>query len=94
MAIKVGERSISTRKPQDLDAALSAGPGCNAAEMARMLAGHPTAGHVATALRPFLPESEVSIPELASEIAAHMDDVLPAVRKLYGDGDAPAGEAE
>lgn len=90
MAIKIGERSLATRRPQDLDAALVAATGCNALEMARILGGYANPGQVATALRPFLPEDAPSTPELAAEIAVCLDDVLPAVRKLYADAPAPA----
>jgi len=94
MAIKIGERSIPTRKPQDLDAALADVAGCNAAEMARILAGYPNPGQVATALRPFLPEDAPGIPDLAAELAGDMGTVVPAVRKLYADAEAPADKAK
>jgi hypothetical protein len=95
MTIKIGDKSYSTRKPGDLDAALLATTGCNAAETARILAGYPTAGHIAAALRPFLAEDTPSNPELAQAIADDGPDVLIAVRKLYADAAAPpAAEPE
>jgi len=87
MDIKIGDKSFKTRKPSDLDAALITATGCSAVETARHLAGWPTAGRIASALRPFLPEEAPSTPELASDIAAAEDgpELLVAVKKLYAD---------
>lgn len=97
MEIKIGEKPFRTRKPSDLDAVLIAATGCNAAETAKQLAGWPSAGRVASALRPHLPDDAPSTPELAHliAIAANGPEVLVAVKKLYADaepaapGDAP-----
>jgi len=102
MEIKIGDKSHKTRKPSDLDAALLASTGCNAAETAQQLAGSPSAGRIASALRPFLPDDAPSTPELAHAIAAsgQASDYLASVSKLYadvafapvtGDGGAAAG---
>lgn len=85
MQIKVGETSFKTRKPADLDAALLETTGCDAAETARHLAGYPLAGHVAAALRPFLPDNAPSIPELALAIPVGDDAFIADVRGLYAD---------
>ena len=87
MDIKIGDKSFKTRKPSDLDAALISTTGCNAVETVRHLAGWPTAGRIASALRPFLPEDGPSTPELATDIAAAEDgpELLVSVKKLYAD---------
>jgi hypothetical protein len=86
--ITIGERSYTTHKPKDLDAALLESTGCNAAETAAAMAGNPNPGRLASALRPFLPDDAPSLPDLAAEIATSGDGVLAKVRKLY------SGEAE
>lgn len=87
MDIKIGDKSFKTRKPSDLDAALISTTGCNAAETVVHLAGWPTAGRIASALRPFLPDDAPSTPELASEISALEEgpELLVTVKKLYAD---------
>ena len=85
MDIKIGEKSLKTRKPTDLNAALLATTGCSTAETTAQLGGFPTPGRIATALRPFLNDDAPSTPELAHMIAvADGVEVLAAVRKLYG----------
>jgi hypothetical protein len=69
MTITIGERTVETKRPQDLDERLLAKTGCNAIEMQRMLQGSPTAGLVATALAPFLAGDPPVLAELAVEIA-------------------------
>ena len=93
MTIKIGDRSYSTRKPKDLDAALEQVTGCNAAEIARVLAGFPSPGQVAAALLPFLPDDAPAAQDLAVEIA-NDPDVLGAVRKLYADAAAAPAAAK
>jgi hypothetical protein len=84
MTIKIGGRTLSTRRPKDLDAALEASTGCNAVEIARILAGYPNAGQVAAALQPFLPDDAPSGTDLASEIASgDLAVTVTDVRKLY-----------
>lgn len=85
MTVKIGDRQLATRRPQDLDRLLLEDTGCNAAEIATMLAGSPLAGLVARALRPFLPEGEAPPGlDLAAEIAeAGTIDVARRVAALY-----------
>lgn len=87
MDIKIGEKSFRTRKPSDLDAALLSTTGCSAVETAKHLAGWPTPGRVASALRPFLPDDAPSVPDLAQDIegADEGPEILVAVKKLYAD---------
>lgn len=85
MQFTVGDKSFKTRKPADLDAALLETTGCDAAETARHLAGYPLAGHVAAALRPFLPDNAPSVPELALAIPVGDDAFIADVRGLYAD---------
>lgn len=87
MDIKIGDKSFRTRKPSDLDGALLATTGCNAVEAAKHLAGWPTPGRIASALRPFLPEDAPSVPDLAQDIAGADEgpEILVAVKKLYAD---------
>lgn len=97
MTITIGKSEFATRKPKKLDATLEASTGCNAAEIARTLMGYPSAGQVATALRPFLPDDAPSVSELAVRIGVPDTDLIVAVRKLYaGDlqDDAVAGVPE
>lgn len=71
MTIKIGDKSLTTRRPDDLDAQLRADTGHDAAEIGRALSGEPLAGTVARALLPFLAaDGRPSAPELAAEIAA------------------------
>jgi hypothetical protein len=85
MTIRIGETALATRRPRDLDKALLADAGCNAAEVARMLSGQPLAGTVARALLPFLPEEgRPAIADLASQIdAAGTGEVAAQVAALY-----------
>jgi hypothetical protein len=92
--IKIGKVELRTSRPKDLDAALIAATGVNAAEMASMLRGYPRAQTIAQALRPFLAEDGPSMPELASEIAlADMREVQAKVAKLYGEVETEASPA-
>ena len=95
MDIKIGSTSFKTRRPSDLDAALIATTGCNAAETAQQLAGWPSAGRIASAVRPFLPEDAPSTPEVAQAIASADDgpELLVSVKKLYADAVAAATTA-
>jgi hypothetical protein len=87
MEIKIGDKSFRTRKPSDLDGVLISTTGCSAAEAAQHLAGWPTPGRIASALRPFLPDDAPSVPDLAQDIAVadNGPEVLIAVKKLYVD---------
>lgn len=85
MTVEIGGKTLPTRRPQDLDKALLAETGCNAAEFARMIGGQPLAGTVASALLPFLPEEgRPSASELAATIeAAGPAGVAAQVARLY-----------
>ncbi|MCT8002987.1 hypothetical protein NZL82_13990 [Sphingomonas sanguinis] len=85
MEITIGGKAYRTRKPSDLDKALLGTTGCSAAEIASHLGGWPSAGRIASALHPFLPDDAPSAPELAQAIAASEDGpkILVAVKKLY-----------
>lgn len=85
MTIQIGAKRLATRRPQDLDAVLLVDFGCNAAEIAGMLAGQPLAGTVARALVPFLAEGDrPTLAELASDIdAAGTVNVATQVAALY-----------
>jgi hypothetical protein len=85
MEITIGGKAYRTRKPSDLDKALLGTTGCSAAEIASHLGGRPSAGRIASALHPFLPEGAPSAPELAQVIAASEDgpEILAAVKQLY-----------
>ena len=94
MTVTIGEVTLPTRKPQDLDAALLASTGCSASEVATILAGTPNAGQIAAALRPFLPQNAAHTNELAQNIVdSDISAVADQVRKLYVN-DAPAPVAE
>src|SRR5690242_15941215 len=90
MTVKIGNREIATRRPQDLDKILLADTGCNAAEIVGMLSGSPLAHIVARALLPFMAEADrTSPPELAHEIAAAgIADVAAQVAALYAEAGA------
>lgn len=96
MTIKIGERTLATRRPQNLDVQLVEATGCDAAEMARMLGSDAHPGSVAHALMPLLADGDrTSIAELASEIAtAGTADVAAQVTALLApvadDKPAPA----
>jgi hypothetical protein len=82
--MKIGDKTYNPSRPDDLDEQLIASTGINAAETARNLAGHPIASQVAAAVRPFLPKSAPSVPELASAIAADdLDRIRGEVVELY-----------
>jgi hypothetical protein len=92
--MKIGDKTYNTSRPDDLEDQL-ANSGSNAAEMARNMAGHPIASQIATALRPFLPKSAPSVPELASAIAADdIDRIRGEVADLYAQKPAPAAPAK
>lgn len=97
--MKIGEQTFAVQpRPATLDAQLVELTGCDAAEVAGMLAANPIAGLVAVALLPFL-EDGPSAPELANLIAeAGVLEVAAEVAALYAVGgeppaDAPAGDA-
>lgn len=90
MEITIGGKAYRTRKPSDLDKVLLGTTGCSAAEIASHLGGWPSAGRVASALHPFLPDDAPSVPELAQAIAASEDgpEILASVKKLYAADEA------
>lgn len=96
MSIKIGERTLATRRPTDLDVALVEASGCNAAETQRMLGSDASPGHVARALLPFLAEAErPSLAELAAEIhAAGTASVAAQIAALLAPVAEPKGKAE
>jgi len=85
MTIQIGERSLSTRRPKDLNRALLAETGCDAVEFARMLGGAPLAGTIASGLLPWLAEDDrPALPVLAAEIeAAGKGEIAARVLALY-----------
>ncbi|HEY1605622.1 MAG TPA: hypothetical protein VGF77_08475 [Allosphingosinicella sp.] len=84
MPLKIGDKSFSTSKPDDLDGQLLASAGCNAGEMAGMLAGAPLASTVAQAARPFLGKDAPDVPALADAIdRAGIEQVRRDVLALY-----------
>lgn len=91
MTVKIGRKAYDTRKPQDLDAAMIAATGCNAAEIAGMLAGSPLAGLVAQVLLPFIAAADrPDHAALATAIEAAGKDVVAAqVAALFGEAAAP-----
>jgi hypothetical protein len=68
VTIKIGEKTLATRRPADLDAQLVAATGCTAAEQVNMLGLRSTPFQVARALRPFLDKEAPPVPELAQMI--------------------------
>lgn len=81
--MKIGKTTVDLQdRPDDLDARLIAATGCDASEIAGMLAGNPIAGLVANALLPFLGEG--SAPELAALIdGAGTPAIAAQVLALY-----------
>lgn len=92
--MKIGDKTYTPARPDDLDDQLVASTGCNAKETADRLNGSPIAGQVAAALRPFLPKSAPSVPELASAITADdLSRIRGEVAELYA-AKAPAAPAK
>jgi hypothetical protein len=89
--MKIGTRTFAVAdRPGDLDAQLVASTGCNAAEIAGMLAEGAIAGLVANALLPFLAEQDrPAVPELAALIAG--EDLAGVTRQVAALYAAPAG---
>ena len=90
MQLQISGKAFTTRKPSNLDALLLDTTGCDAAETARHLAGYPSAGRVAAALHPFLPNEAPSVTELAHAIPVGDVDFMAAVRGLYSTVPEPA----
>jgi hypothetical protein len=89
MPIKIGDKTLSTSRPKDLDAAV-ADTGLSGEEVRRGLGGG-MAYQVAQALRPWLGNDAPSVPELASLIAvAGLEDVRRQVIGLYGEPEPKA----
>lgn len=92
MTITIARTQFTTTRPADLDAALIATTGCNAAENLQILAGTPLPGRVAAAIAPFLDESGPSVAELAALIEADMREdastIVAAARRLFVPADA------
>lgn len=95
MTIKIGDRSVATRRTRDTDAALIAATGCSATEFAAMLRANPTSLRVAQALAPFVTGDDApTAPELAAMIeAAGATSVAPQVIALL-DATVPAAPPE
>lgn len=104
MSIKIGERTLATTRPADLDAALVASTGCSAAEHVAMLGPTCTAYQIARALRPFLSDSDsdgADVGALATSIAEADDSeaIRRATIALLTQAEpqpaaAPTGEAK
>lgn len=77
MPIKIGERTLPTTRPADLDGLLVEQTGCTAAEHRQMLAKMGTPFQIARALRPFLADDAASVGDVAAMIT---DDDALAVR--------------
>lgn len=88
MPIKIGGKTLSTRKPHNLDELLVAATGCNAAETVGALDAYSSPARVAAAIHPFLGDDGPTVQELGASLAAQMGDhraaLLNDVRKLYG----------
>jgi hypothetical protein len=85
MTIQIGDKTLATLRPADLDGALAAENGCNAVEAQTWLQGTPIAGFVARALHPFL-QDEIGLADLAMMIdAAGTAEVASQVAALYGE---------
>lgn len=86
MTITVAGEKFATRKPADLDAALIAATGCNAAENLAIVNGKPHAARLAPAILPFLAEPP-ALSDLAVLVQRELDSadstLLADVRKLY-----------
>lgn len=94
MEIKIGGKTLKTKKPGDLDAVLIAWTGCSAAETATQLASWPSPGRLASALHPFLADDAPSVPELAAMISEDQDvEIIGAVQKLYAVEASPSSAA-
>ena len=96
--MKIGSATYAVQAiPANLDEQLIAATGCDAREVAGMLADNPIAGLVANALAPFLKGKDIpSVPELAEAIAdAGVSEIAPQVAALYASTtelEAPADE--
>lgn len=74
MSITIGERTLATSRPADLEDRLVAATGCTAAEHVAMLGPTCSAYQLARALWPMLCENDVrGVGELATEIAESGD---------------------
>ncbi len=92
--ITIGETKIATRRPSDLDAAVTAVAGLSAAEMATQLGGYPRPQIAAQALHPFT-DGALSVPEIAALIAGADAGALQAeVAKLYVQAGAESASGE
>lgn len=91
MTINIAGEKFSTRRPSDLDGALIAATGCNAAENFAIVGGFPLPSKIAAAVRPFLPDDAPSVPELAimveRELAVPANTLVADVRKLFAGGE-------
>lgn len=92
--MQIGSATFTVQaRPADLDAQLVASLGCDAREVAAMLASNPIAGVIAAAVAPFI-KGGPSVPELASVIAdAGTEAVAASVLELYA-ADVPAIEQD
>lgn len=93
MNITIGEQSLTTKRPDDLDARLIAATGCTADENRAMLAKVGTPFQIARVLKPMLSDDDRSAGELATAIGeADTFDIRQAVIALLAP-DAPAAAA-
>lgn len=93
--MKIGSATFTVQaRPADLDAQLVASLGCDAREVAAMLASNPIAGVIAAAVSPFIKNGSLSVSELASVIAeAGTESAAASVLELYA-ADVPAIEQD
>ncbi|QUT04843.1 hypothetical protein KFK14_17675 [Sphingobium phenoxybenzoativorans] len=90
MTIKIGDKTFTVKKPSDIDGALIASMGLNAAEVVRLLQANPLAHHVAGALAPYLGDDAPAIADLSRAIAEHgLTEVAVAVAQLLKVDPAP-----
>jgi hypothetical protein len=88
--IKIGERSLKTSRPADLDAIVHALTGCSVAEVRGHLNYQSQPAAVAKLLRPFLGDDAPPPGELGAMIAdAGPGLIALAVEKLYAAADEP-----
>jgi hypothetical protein len=95
MSIKIGEHTLATRKPADLDGAIAEATGCSAAEIAAQLQPGTLPANIARAAHPFLSDKDApSLAEFATIIAAgDAEDVRKQVLALYQSDAGKAVEA-
>lgn len=97
MTITIAGKQLATRRPKDLDAALIATTGCDAAENLRIISGQPLPGRIAAAVAPFLPEDAPPASELATmieqDLAGDRSTLVADAKKLFASVE-PAPKSE